>query len=367
MNSAFQSSVTFMQSHLWITQIIIVLIVTAIASRVRHFILSRVGRRIQTSGTLLARSITEAIRVPLAVLIWVAGILFSVDIIHFEFQLSILQAVPSLRYVAFVVLMAWFTMRLIGVYEKGFIKEKLSTEPAFDVTTTQITTKVLKICTIIIGILIGMQTLGMNIAGLLAFGGVGGIAVGFAARELISNYFGGLMIYLDQPFKVGETITSPDREILGTVVDIGWRQTIIQRFDTRTLYVPNSVFTTVAVHNYTRQTNRRIYEYVGIRYDDAEHLEAIVAAVREMIENHPDIDQDNSVMVNFDRFAASSLDIFIYCFSKTTVWAEYHAVKQDVLIRVMNIITSYGAEIAFPTSTIHLASQPEAVLETKDE
>ncbi len=355
MDTIFQTTMQYLQTHLWIVQITVVIIVTAGTSRVRHFVLKRVTDRLSSRDSLLARSVCAAIRTPLAALIWIAGGLFAIDIVRLEFELSILEAIPVIRYVALIVVLTWFVIRLINVYEHGYIADKRRRDASFDITTTQITTKVLKICSIVLGALIGMQTLGMNIAGLVAFGGVGGIAVGFASRELISNYFGGLMIYLDQPFKVGETIDSSDRDIHGTVMDIGWRQTIVQKFDTRTLYVPNGAFTTIAVRNLTRQTNRRIYEYVGIRYDDAKKLDAIVSDTRQMLHNHPEIDQDNSVMVNFDRFAASSLDFFIYCFTKTIVWSEYHAVKQDVLFKIIDIVDKHGAQIAFPTSTIHLA------------
>ena len=114
-----------------------------------------------------------------------------------------------------------------------------------------------------------LQSLGVSVSGLLAFGGIGGIAVGFAARDLLANFLGGLSIYLDRPFTVGDWIRSPDREIEGTVEEIGWRMTRIRTFDQRPLYVPNSIFASVALENPSRMNNRRIYETLGIRYEDA--------------------------------------------------------------------------------------------------
>ena len=104
-----------------------------------------------------------------------------------------------------------------------------------------------------------MQALGYSISGVLAFGGIGGIAVGFAAKDLLANFFGGLMIYLDRPFSVGDWIRSPDKNIEGTVEEIGWRLTRIRTFDKRPLYVPNSTFTQISVENPSRMLNRRIY------------------------------------------------------------------------------------------------------------
>jgi len=162
-----------------------------------------------------------------------------------------------------------------------------------------------------------------------------------------------LTIYLDKPFAVGDWIRSPDKSIEGTVEDIGWRRCVIRTFDKRPLYVPNSAFNTISVENPSRMSNRRINETIGVRYSDAEKLGDIVAAVKQMLKEHEDIDNDQITMVNFNSFAPSSLDFFIYTFTKTTDWAEYHQVKQDVLFRIENIIRDNGAEIAFPTSTVY--------------
>lgn len=111
------------------------------------------------------------------------------------------------------------------------------------------------------------RALGVNIAGLLAFGGVGGIAAGLAAKSLLANLFGGLSVYLDHPFRIGDWIRSPDREIEGTVEEIGWRRTLIRTFDMRPLYVPNALFMTISVENPSRMLNRRTFEKVGVRYE----------------------------------------------------------------------------------------------------
>jgi MscS family membrane protein len=102
-------------------------------------------------------------------------------------------------------------------------------------------------------------------------------------------------------------------------------------------------------------TNRRIFETVGVRYSDIGAVQNIVARTKEMLEQHKDIDTELIIMVNLNKFGASSIDFFIYCFTKTTKWAEYHEVKQDVLFKVESIISEENAEIAFPTQTLHVA------------
>jgi len=153
---------------------------------------------------------------------------------------------------------------------------------------------------------------------------------------------------------VGDWIRSPDRNIEGTVEQIGWRLTTIRTFDQRPLYVPNSTFTTIAVENPSRMHNRRIYETIGIRYADVHSMKKIVDEIREMLKNHDEIDTDQTLIVNFLTFNASSLDIMVYTFTKTVVWVRFHEVKEEILLKISDIIESYGAEVAFPTRTLHL-------------
>ena len=260
------------------------------------------------------------------------------------------KGLDPLKDTLFVAAMAWFVIRFINHIEMSILANKKDA----DKTTVDVISKVLRIIVVVTSFLVALQTLGFSISGVLAFGGVGGIAIGFAAKDLLANFFGGLMIYLDRPFAIGDWVRSPDRNIEGTVEKIGWRLTVIRTFDKRPLFVPNSVFNTIAVENAQRMLNRRIYETVGIRYDDASKMDAIVKNVKEMLSNHPEIDSTKTMIVNFDSFAPSSLDFFIYTFTKTTNWVRFHEIKQDVLLKVLKIIGDEGAECAFPTSTLHL-------------
>jgi len=200
--------------------------------------------------------------------------------------------------------------------------------------------------------LVILQTLGISVTGVVAFGGIGGIAIGFAAQDLLANFFGGLIVYLDRPFSVGDWIRSPDREIEGTVEDIGWRVTVIRTFDKRPLYIPNSIFTTISVENPSRMLNRRIYETIGLRYRDSGKVREIIESVKKMLTKHEEIDTSTTLIVNFVTMGASSLDFFIYTFTKTTDWVHYHEVKQDVLLKIIDIVHAHDADIAFPTTTI---------------
>lgn len=237
---------------------------------------------------------------------------------------------------------------------------KANARDNYDLTTIIAIARLLRIAITITVSLLALQALGYSINGLLAFGGAGGIAVGFAAKDLMANFFGGVVIYLDKPFVVGEWVRSPDREIEGTVEDIGWRITKIRTFDQRPLYIPNALFMNIALENPSRMRNRRIHETIGVRYEDYHKLPDIVADVKAMLEAHEEIETKQTLMVNFNTFSHSSLDFFIYTFTKTTNWARYHEVKQDVLFKIMCIITEHQAEVAFPTSTIHFSKTPQS-------
>ena len=323
---------------------------------VTNYLVRRILRKLEDqtakTSTVWDDAFVRSARVPAAWLIWVVGFSWAAEIIARGTDSTLDQLIDPARFVAVVGLFAHFLYRFVTEAEVAFIRT------GADVTTANAIGKLLRVSVIITAVLMVLQTLGVSISGVLAFGGIGGIAVGFAAKDLLANFFGGLMVYLDRPFAVGDWIRSPDRNIEGTVEHIGWRLTIIRTFDQRPLYVPNSVFATISLENPSRMRNRRIYETIGLRYDDVDKLAPIVAEVKEMLRAREDIDTGKTMIVNFNEFGASSLNFFVYTFTKTTNWIEYHAIKEDVLLKIYEIIDRHAAEIAFPTQTLHLA-EPE--------
>ena len=344
----------------WINDPVVLLVfglvfITLLANFIARRVFDRLQKKTEETKNIWDDALVNSVRGPLTMLIWVLGIAWAAQIVSRQTQTGIAELIAPARYVAVVALLALFTIRFIREVEKGLVIE------GADITTVQAVGKLLRVSVIITAALTVLQTLGVSISGILAFGGIGGIAVGFAARDLLANFFGGLMLYLDRPFVVGEWIRSPDKTIEGTVESIGWRLTCIRTFDQRPLYIPNSMFSTLAIENPSRMYNRRIYEVIGVRYDDIAAVKTIVDGIREMLQSDADIESESrSLMVNFVAFNASSLDIMVYAFTKTTNWAEYNNIKERILLAIYDIIDAQGAEIAFPTSTVHLASMPSA-------
>lgn len=355
----------------WLVQIVVIVSLTLALHFILRRLLNRLHHKALDSHAYWDDAFVKALQRPLAFLVLFIGLSLVLDTVRQHAERALFPALDPVRLLGVVLLFAWFLVRLIREGEEATIAKYEDTGAVYDRTTMDAVAKLLRLTVTVIATLVILQTLGVSVAGVLAFGGIGGLAIGFAAKDLLANFFGGLMLYLDRPFAVGDWVRSPDREIEGDVEQIGWRLTRIRTFDKRPLYVPNAIFTTIAVENPSRMLNRRIYETIGIRYDDANKMGPIVHAVEQMLRSHPEIDTSRILMVNFNAFAPSSLDFFVYTFTKTTDWAHYHQVKQDVLLKILEIIESHGAQAAFPTSTIHvpegLSVQPAGQAENAEE
>ncbi|MCC4273254.1 mechanosensitive ion channel family protein [Marinomonas communis] len=352
------------QMH-WIVKIFIVVFATLLINFVVNRILMRVDDKLQRTRNPWDNMIVEAAMPPLRLFIWLIGLSIAAEISDTQLDENFAAIVLKVREIGVIAIIAWFLLRCVKGVESAMTSGRATKQPV-DYTTASAISKLLRAAVIITSVLVILQNMGYSISGVLAFGGIGGIAVGFAAKDLLANFFGGLMVYLDRPFKVGDWIRSPDQNIEGTVEHIGWRQTRIRTFDKRPLYVPNATFSTISVENPSRMSHRRINETVGVRYSDFSKLSEILSEIKDMVGQHEEIDSDEIYMVNFNQFGPSSLDFFIYAYTRTTNWAKYHEVKQDVLFQAMQIIEKHGAEVAFPTRTLHLFNENAPTSEFED-
>ena len=345
----------YLDGKIWLVHAVLLLLITLLVDWLRRALLGRLRNGAAGSRFVWDKALLEAARGPLGLLIWVMGLSAVAKVALGGLENDFSDPVAALRKIALIVILAWFATRAVAQFQTHVMTRRIAAGKQFDRTTAAAIARLLRIVILTLMVLSILPILGFSISGVLAFGGVGGVIAGLAARDMLANFFGGLMIYLDRPFEVGDWIRSPDRDIEGTVEEIGWRLTRIRTFDKRPLYLPNAIFNTIAVENPSRMTNRRIYETIGIRYDDANCMSAITADVKQMLRDHPEIDAGQTMIVNFNAFAPSSLDFFVYTFTKTTDWIRFHEIKEDVMLKIMQVIEQHGAECAFPTSTIHLA------------
>lgn len=332
------------QNYDWFLSVSIALVATLLAVFVWGLVRGRLVSLTNKTTNNWDNLVLETITPPINWTILLVGLTWAVDITAAHFVEEKIASISIARQLGMIVLLAWALWRLVTRFEAQQL------ESGRDATTVQLVGKISKMVISVLILLPVFQLLGISISGILAFGGMGGLIVGMAAKDLLANIFGSVIIYMDKPFKVGDWIRSPDRSIEGVVEHIGFRVTCIRTFDKRPLYVPNAVFTSISVENPSRMSNRRIYETIGIRYQDAHLVKDLMNRVRTMLETHPDIDQNQALIVHFNAFGASSLDFFIYTLTKTTDWFEYHKVKEDVLLKIMDIIHDVGADCAFPNS-----------------
>ncbi|MGB2248933.1 MAG: mechanosensitive ion channel family protein, partial [Alcanivorax sediminis] len=227
-------------SDIWLTQLFLLVLCTVAVNFTMMRVIDVLDRLIVKTDTLWDDALLEAARIPLRLVFWVVGLSICVELMQAvsDEENVLFDLVPQARRIAFIVIIAMFLNRFISYTEKNLIDPSRMRKP-MDHSTAAAIAKLLRVSVIITAMLIILQTLGYSISGVLAFGGIGGMAVAFAAKDLLANFFGGMMIYLDKPFRVGDWVRSPDRSIEGTVENIGWRLTRIRTFDQRPLYIPN--------------------------------------------------------------------------------------------------------------------------------
>ncbi|WP_163887257.1 mechanosensitive ion channel family protein [Aliiruegeria sabulilitoris] len=199
----------------------------------------------------------------------------------------------------------------------------------------------------------GGQAIGLPVFSILAGLGIGGIAIALAIRPTLENLIGGFILYIDKPIRVGDFCTFSDQG--GTIESIGVRSTQIRALDRTLITVPNAQFADMQLINWARCDMMMITHTLGLRYEtDPDQLRHVLAKLREMMHGHPRIDSD-TVRVRFAGYGASSLDIAIRVYATTREWNEFHAIREDVFLRVYDVVRQSGTGFAFPSQTLYMA------------
>lgn len=335
-----------------ITKIVLVLVFTAALDYFLRRLFTRINGSAKSGPWL--NSLSVALHKFAPWIIWGVGLFFILEVVTAETNCMSLNIVTTARNVF-----------LVGVLTLGLLFFKRTIEERLLIQNPDpnkraiidIISRISTIVIIMIGSLMILDLFGVPLNALLAFGGLGGLAVSWAAKDVIANFFGGFMIYVNHPFFVGDWIKSPNKNFEGVVEKIGWYMTKIRTFDRRPTYIPNAIITDAIVENPGRMYNRRIKATIGLRYEDVDVVRPVANAIEAMLKNHADIDQKQILMVHFLEFGPSALNIEVYSFTKTTNWAKYREIQQDVLLKIAAIVKEHGAQIAFPTQTIHLAKE----------
>ena len=341
----------------WAQDLVLAAVTLVVAILFLNGFLAFLHRQAKRTTYLLDDVLIDALHAPARMLIWLLVLGFAVR------PLLALGGIDAYLGEAWLLVLlgaiTWFLIRLVQGYLDEAMRRAGEQGRSIDTDLYAMGARILKLVIIVLAGLAALHTFGISIAGILTFGGIGGLVVGFAAKDFLENFFGALMIHLDRPFRTGDWIRIRDTDIEGVVEEIRWRQTRIRTFSRNRLFIPNSLFLSSVIENPSQMTHRRVQEVIGLRYDDFSKMPAIIQDVDELLHASPDFDSEMPMLVRFETFGASSVDFFLQCYSPQTDREPFTASRQKLLFDVAEIIERHGAEIAFPTQTLHLHQEKD--------
>lgn len=313
-----------------------------------RYIFKVIARVCRKANTSLYSRIVVAFQKPVQILFLVLGIYGALTYLTVNPSRDLLL-VELLRS-AVIILVAWGLYGLVD--EKLLLSDEFQEKLNVDGILIHFFSKIIRFLIFVLAICVVAQEWDYEISSLIAGLGLGGLAFALAAKDTLANFFGGMVIIMDKPFSLGDWIATPSVE--GFVENISFRSTRVKTFAQAMVTVPNSTLANEAIINWSRMGKRRINFSLGVTYDtSSEKLKRCISAIREMLKSHPGV-HDETIFVFFEKFNDSSLDIFIYFFTNTTNWAEYLAIKEDINLKIMDILETEGVSAAFPTRSIYI-------------
>ncbi len=253
-------------------------------------------------------------------------------------------------------LVAWFLFRASDVLVHALDEFTAETDSEIDDQLVPIVRRILRFALVTIAVLAIIQQWGYNVGSLLAGLGIGGLAFALAARNMLSNWFGALMIFTDRPFKIGDWVDTNFGS--GAVEEVGLRATRIRTYDRRQIVVPNSEMTSTAVTNTSARDRRQIHAELGLVYETTHaQMQRLLDEIRTLLDDHPEV-WDDDWRAFFVDFGEDALEIEISCFTRTPDLPTYRRLRQELFLEIMRIVEEIGSDFAFPTRSIHLEQSP---------
>jgi MscS family membrane protein len=296
----------------------------------------------------LAEKILLSFKKPMQFFFVILGFYLAINCFPLSLEKQIL--ISKLFRTVLVFLFTWGLYDLSDVDSVLFKKIQDKANIQLDKILFSFISKFIKIILVLIAITIIAQEWDYDINGLIAGLGLGGLAFALAAQDSLSNIFGGIVIVFDKPFSIGDWVKTPSVE--GTVEELGFRSTKIRTFDQSLVTVPNSTLAKESINNRSKRGKRQITFNLRIAITTPrEKIENCISRIKAMLKEHPGVHQE-TIFVSFDNFGEDSLMIFLYFFTKTTVWGEYLQVKEDINLKIMGILEEEGVTIALPSRKI---------------
>jgi MscS family membrane protein len=311
--------------------------------------------RFDKSGKFAGYAFFSALANPALLLFLVIGVFVGVSVVE-SLGPRIKEVVSILSKASFVLTALWFSISYMDIYERRFYKTKERQIGGIDKRTINAVMKLCKALAIIVAIIFLMGIFGVDIRGILTVAGIGGAAIGFASKDLLANFFGALMLFIDKPFSVGDLINLPgDKE--GYVEYIGWRVTKVRTKDTVCIYIANSLFSNMFLENLSMRTNRMISQTVRFKYSDISKLDAVTKAIRAMLYKHPEIVEDKKTECFLSSFEDSHVDCKVIAFTNNISKVEFLELNQKIMIEIVKVISKHKLKIDFIVRNVKLSDK----------
>lgn len=330
-----------------------------IASRVfKHVVGPRLTRAAQKIERPYLSTLLQSFIRPCALFIALIGLYIGVRLLPFDFIHTDAWRTAQNHAVriAFIVLLAWGLLGASKCVELALVGTRSRFDLGAGDTVIRFLERIYKAVILLFAGVLVVTEMGYNVNSLIAGLGLGGLTFALAAQDSASNFFGGLVIIFEKPFELGDWISTASLE--GSVEDITFRSTKIRTLANALTVVPNSKLCGEPITNWTRMKMRLAQFTLGLTYGTPKRtVGAVTNRVRAMLENHPGVHSE-TVQVRLSEFADSSIDIAVQFYTKTTDIVEYRAVKEDVNLRIMDIMAGEGASFAFPSRSIYIENAP---------
>lgn len=337
--------------RLWFFEIIIGILVLVAVNYIFKKIVKHVRHRSLSVSHDWKEKIDLVLFLPFQILLWILGGTLVVEILGKRFGFSFFENyINAFRSTGFVLCSAWVLLRWKSVVQRGFLNK--DNQRKVDAGFISVAGKILSIIIVVISSMVVLQIWGLNIAPLIAFGGIGAAAIAFASKDVIANFCSGLMLHINRPFMIGDSIHLPDQNLEGTIEEIGWYLTTVRDKEKRPVYLPNAIFSHVQVVNASRMTHRRIEQTVGVRYADFSRIPEFVEKLKEAIGRHPAIDTHLPILVFLNGFTQCTLDLSIDIYTLETRYDKYLMVKHEILTLVYKELMEAGIEMPIPMLSI---------------
>lgn len=337
----------------WMTELAAIVVFVIIFNIILKWLLLKLHERLKGKGDIWKDCLVVALIKPLTSIVWLIA---AIQALNFFCIRCTAQALITSHHAVIksglIVATAWFFLRWKKLVVKRLVERGKESEEFFDHGKIDAIDKILTLVIYLIAALLLLEQTGSSMNTLIAFGGVSGLAVAFASQQIIANFFGGVMIYLTQPFTVGEWILLPEKDIEGHVEEIGWYTTMIRTLDKQPIYVPNSMLTNILVTNYSRMTHRQFKQTLSLRSQDLPAFPAIIQDLKKLFHDHPKIDQHQHPRVHFGALGPVGFEIHISAYTTITDKKGFEALVQDLLYHITAIISNNNAEFAVSTSAI---------------